>query len=202
MIQIAVADDHPIILDGLLRWLKDVEDIEVVCARSSLTELEHEIPALAPDLLVLDFRMPGMNGVQSVANLAERGWSVVIFSFLQEDEIIGALERAGARAFVSKHEPVAKLVEVIRCVASGQTVFPDHDTTPQPHEQLSKRERLVFNCIIEGKTPKEIAFECDLASSSVYTYAERVRRKLGVESTQGIVQYAYSVGLIDPREHA
>lgn len=196
MIRIIMADDHPIIVDGLLRWMKEESDLEVIVTANSLDEATPLIEQHQPDVVVLDFRMPGMSGASSIIPLAQAGHRVIIFSFLDESALIQSIEQAGAMAFVSKHEPVARLVEVIRLVHQGQACFPDIDAVPVPHEHLSQRERLVFDLLILGHTPKEIAYEVDIAVSSVYTYSERVRRKIGVDSTQALIQYAYNVGLL------
>ena len=195
MIRIALADDHPVIVDGITRWVEGEPDLEVVASANSLDALIPQLDAPAPDVLVLDFRMPGVDGVSTLAALAASGWSVIVFSLLEEPATRRALVGCGVRGFVSKSEPLRHLVDVIRRVASGQTDLPD-ETAPLLHEQLSERERLVFDLVIKGMTPKEIAYELELTTSSVYTYAQRVRAKLGVESSREVIDYAHAMGLV------
>ncbi len=195
MIRIAMADDHPVVTDGLLMWLAGEPDVEVVATASSLDELEPQLDAAAPDVLVLDFRMPGVRGVRTVAALAARGYTIVIFSLLEEGPTKRALTRCGIKAFVPKSQSAARLVEVVRLVHAGQTHLPD-DSEPLPHEQLSDRERLVFDRLIDRCSPKEIAFDLGISTSSVYTFVERVRSKLGVETTMDVIAYAHSMGLV------
>lgn len=195
MIRIVAIDDHPVITEGLARWADQLEHLALVGVAHTLDALP-ELLDEQPDVLVLDYRMPGAKGVPSFVNIAERGYAVVVFSSIEEVEIISALEAGGVRAFVPKSSPIRELIGTIERVAAGDRVFPQLESSKRPHEELSVRERLVFDQLILGATPKEIAYELDLATSSVYTYAERVRRKLGVESTAEIVGYAYSVGLL------
>ena len=197
MIRLVAIDDHPVITEGLARWADQLTHLELVGVANSL----HDLPLLLedapePDVLVLDYRMPGVTGVDSIVDVARRGLAVVVFSSIEDAHVIGALRAGGVRGFVSKSASIRELISAIEQVASGSTVFPETRDACLPHEELSERERLVFEQLILGSTPKEIAYELDLATSSVYTYAERVRRKLGVESTAELVGYAYSVGLL------
>ena len=197
MIRLVAIDDHPIITEGLARWADQLAHLELLGVANALYELPRLLEdGHEPDVLVLDYRMPGVNGVESIIEVARQGFAVVVFSSIEEVHIINALRAGGVRAFVSKSSPIRDLIAVIEQVASGNTVFPEAAAVTLPHEELSERERLVFEQLILGSTPKEIAYELDLATSSVYTYAERVRRKLGVESTAELVGYAYSVGLL------
>ncbi|MCB9614619.1 MAG: response regulator transcription factor [Sandaracinus sp.] len=109
-----------------------------------------------------------------------------------------ALVAAGARGVVSKDADLEVLVEAVREVATGASYFPDAHVAP--HHGSSGQERAVFDALLASKRPKEIAFELGLSLSTVYTYAERVRKKLGVEDVRDVVSYAHREGLLDTEE--
>lgn len=197
VIRVVLADDHPIILDGLVRWFEQLEGFEVLATASSLEALRGVLSSRAPDVIVIDFRMPGVEGVASLDQLAREGWCVVVFSSLDDPDALRALASSRVCGFVSKSSPMSALADAIQRVRGGEQVLPElGPLQAPPHTALSERERLVFEQIILGRTPKEIAYELDLAVSSVYTYSRRVRRKLGVEGTRELVQYAYDMGLL------
>ena len=198
MIQVVLADDHPIIREGLERWIQTVEDVSLLGVASDYTSLQALLADVTPDVVVIDYSMPGLSGVASVGQFIERGHKIVMFSFLERDEVLRSLVEVGISGFVSKSQPVSELLKVVRAVAQGERVLPSwQDSEPRPHERLSERERWVLDRVLLGQTPKEMAFELEVATSSVYTYVERIRKKLGVDSTQGLIQYAHRVGLVD-----
>ncbi len=198
MITLLLADDHPIIKDGLIRWIDMVDDLKVLGTAASLPELHAQLEMHTPDVLVLDYRMPGMQGVESIRALCAHPCRIVMFTSTEEQAIIHALCESGIDGFVHKSTPIASLINVVRQVAAGKQILPNKSPDAQmPHETLSEREKIVFLGLIRQQSPKEIAFELGVATSSVYTYAERVRTKLNVQDTRALIQYAYEVGLLE-----
>jgi len=202
MIRVALADDHPIIREGLERWMHTVDDVTIVGVASDYASLHEILEGANPDVVVVDYSMPGLTGATSIGQIVERGHAVVVFSLLEREEVLRSLVEVGIAGFVSKSQPVSELLEVVRAVAGGERVLPSfEDAEPRPHELLSERERGILDRVLLGQTPKEIAFDLEVSTSSVYTYVERIRKKLGVESTQGLIQYAHRVGLVDGGAH-
>lgn len=189
LLRVVVADDHPVVLSGLVAFLDQQEGLTVVGQRGDATQLGEE----SFDVAVVDVRMPGVTPA-TVAALAERG-AVVLFTRNPRGDHIAALLEAGARGLVSKDAPLETLASAVRAVADGGTFLPEREV--RPHEQLSGRERAVFDALIRGRRPKEIAFDLELSLSTVYTYAERVRKKLELEDVRELVAYAHREGLLD-----
>lgn len=198
MIRVFLADDHPVIVSGLERLFAGEPDITVSGTAADLRDVS--IPADV-DVLVLDVSMPGMRGAETLATLTEHA-PVLLFTLEPESTLVVELLRAGARGVVSKSAPVAELLAAIRAVSRGGRVIPAplavRVASPgegAPHEALSERERAIFARLVRGASPKTIAFELGLTASTVYTYAERVRQKLGVQSQTELVDYAHRMGL-------
>lgn len=207
MIRVFLADDHPVIVSGLERLLASVEDIEVVGTTHDLRDLDSlDLPHV--DVLVVDVSMPGMRGSETVALLTQRFAPVLLFTLEPESAQVVALLRAGAAGLVGKSAPVDVLLSAIRTVAAGgRVVPPELDARSSSsgeggaHESLSARELAIFQRLIRGASPKSIGFDLGLSPSTVYTYAERVRQKLGVSSQVGLVDYAHRAGLLGSGSH-
>ncbi len=203
MIQLYVADDHPVVVEGLERYVALHDDLTWLGSASSIDALNEALDAITPDVLVLDVQMPGNTGVDTVRSLVERGLRVVLFTLNPPDRQIAALVAAGAQGFVSKSLPLAELIAGVRAVAAGERHVPEAldalasevESAPLPHEQMTKREHQVFVRLARCETPKEIAFDLELSQSTVYTYVDRVRDKLGVSTLAEVVRYAAEHGL-------
>jgi DNA-binding NarL/FixJ family response regulator len=200
-IRILVADDHPIIVEGLRRFFGSVKEVEMVAFTHDLSELGASTLEDV-DVLVLDVRMPGMEGTQTLQALGQQT-AVLLFTLEPDSALVLELIQAGARGVVSKGAPVDVLMDGIKRVYRGETVIPDslaehlkQPTQSWPHLALSPREAAIFTRLIRGSSPKEVAFDLGLSSSTVYTYAERVRAKLGVQSQVELVAYAHRAGLL------
>ncbi len=204
-IGVLLADDHPVVADGLARFLAGLPDIRVCGTASNLSEVMEKVQTLRPSVVVLDLDMPGMQGADSVRDIvATTGARLVMFSMHDEDELAVALLRARARAYLSKSRDPRQLAEAIRVVGSGRRyITPEISelmltgrSQPPVHESFSRRERQVFDRIARGLAPKDIAVELELSPSTVHTYSERIKTKLGVESLTQVVSYAYREHLI------
>lgn len=201
MIRVFLADDHPVMVRGLERLLSLEDDLEVVGTVHDVRELDAHV-ADAVDVFVLDVSMPGMHGAETIARLHARRASILLFTLEPESAQVVALLRAGASGVVSKSAQVGELIAAIRAVARGGRVVPMalevrlRSGESWPHDALSERELAIFQRVVRGVSPKAIAFELGLSPSTVYTYAERVREKLGVASQAELVDYAHRAGLL------
>jgi DNA-binding NarL/FixJ family response regulator len=202
VIRVFLADDHPVMVAGLSRVLATVPDIEVVGTAHALTGLDAQA-AGSIDVLVLDVSMPGMHGAETIKALRERHAPVLLFTLEPETPLVVELLRAGASGVVGKSERVEVLLDAIRTVAGGGRVIPSamHERVVAGgpgalHDALSEREQAIFHRLVRGNSPKSIAFDLGLSPSTVYTYSERVRQKLGVASQTELVDYAHRAGLL------
>ena len=200
-IQVLVADDHPIVIDGIRRYLAHIDDVSFCAGVSSLQEAVVYSRECSPDLVVMDVQMPGVDGPSSVEALVATGVRVVLFTLREEDALVASLARGGASAFVSKSSPTPTLIDVIRRVHAGERVFSPalevqlESTGAPPHLALTQREHDVFLLLARCMTPKEAAFELGVSQSTIYTHGERIRRKLKVGTVAELVQYAKDWGV-------
>ena len=193
MIRVFLADDHPVVTEGVARFLDAEEDIQVVGRRRSAVGLSEAFVGAEADVLVLDLDMPGMFGAETVKLLAAEGINIVVFSLYAEGPLAGELQLAGARAFVSKSRELTDLATAVRRVHAGERVA--LPASAAPHLALSQREREIFDDIVGGKALKVIALDLGLSSSTVHTYARRIRLKLGAETIADLIRYAHRAGL-------
>lgn len=202
-IRVLVADDHPIVAEGLRRFFASVDEIEVLATVSSVDAL---VVALTHtprvDVVVLDVDFPGMAGADTVRAIRGHGPEVVLFTHQTADDLVATMIRAGARGYVSKSVPVDALVDAIAAARAGRDHLPDdlrvlvdRASASPPHAQLTGRELSVFSLLAKGRTAKEIGFELDLAPSTVYAHVERVKAKLGVQTAVELERYAARWGI-------
>jgi DNA-binding NarL/FixJ family response regulator len=208
IIRVLVTDDHAVVRTGVRRALEPHPDLSVVGeAVDGATLLAH--PALqATDVVVLDMNLPDTNVLKLIPACRERAprVRVVAFTMQPEDAYAVAALRAGATGFVGKERPMDDLVAAVREVGRGGRYVSDAlaaklvatapPTVTLPHESLSERERQIFDRIVRGASPGEIAAELDIGPSTVATYLQRIREKVGVESNFELLQYAFRRKLV------
>lgn len=203
-IDVLVADDHPVVVEGLRRHLAHLPDLDFAGSAGTIDEVRALLTHTHVDVLVLDVQMPGVTGRDVVKELVDTGLRVVLFTLRPEDAMVANLLAGGASAFVSKSKALTELVEAIRAVHGGADFISpglrcmrDAVDAPPPHALLTEREYAVFQHLARCLTPKEAAFELGVSPSTLYTHTERVRAKLGVGTLAEVVQYARDWGLTD-----
>ncbi len=209
-IRVVVADDQDLVRAGLVMILGAQPDIEVVGeAADGPTALE-VARRLRPDVLLVDIRMPGLDGVEVTRRLAGPEVAdpmavVVITTFDLDEYVLGAL-RAGARGFLLKDAGPALLTQAIHAAALGDALiapnvtrrllqtFVDHapDTASQPVDPLTEREEDVLALVARGRTNAEIAAELFISLSTVKTHVASLMAKLHVRNRVEIAMWAYS----------
>ncbi|MFY9397885.1 MAG: response regulator transcription factor [Desulfomonilia bacterium] len=210
MIRVLVADDHPIVREGLKQILSGTEDIMV----KGEAETGQAVLACAArdhyDVVVLDLSMPGRDGFEVLRELKQRNprLPVLILSMHPEEHYAVRVIRGGASGYLTKSSAPDELISAIRRVASGRkyispnlaerlTYELDRDADKPLHETLSDREYQVMFMISKGKSIKEIAEELGLSAKTVSTYRSRILEKMNLKSNAEIVLYAVRNKLID-----
>ena len=203
-----VIDDHAVVRTGIRRALEPHADLAVVGEAGSGAELLSH-PALASaDVLVIDLNLPDTSVLALIAECRARAprTRVLVFTMQPEDAYAVAALRAGAVGFLCKERPTEELVAAVRTIGRGGRhvsealaakllELPDAKSA-LPHEALSVRERQIFDRIVRGVSPSDIAAELDIGASTVATYLQRIREKLGVESNFELIQYAFRRKLV------
>lgn len=207
MIRVLVADDHPIVRGGIVGLLALAEDIEVVGQAADGEEAVRLAAALAPDLVLMDLRMPRLDGVAATTQIlaAAAGIRVLILTtYESDDQILGAIE-AGASGYLLKAAPQAEILEGVRSVAGGQTVLAPSIAatlvqrlradvaTPR---RLSARELEVLRLVAGGDSNPAIARGLFIGEATVKTHLVHIFEKLGVNDRTRAVTRAMELGLL------
>ncbi len=194
MIRVFVADDHSIVREGLRAWVETLPDAAWAGGTGDGDDLLVRAAQEPWDVLVLDLSLPGRPGTQLLREVRaiQPALRVVIFSMYPPEEYAAWALAAGASAYVAKAQPL----QALRDAVLGSPAAPESASSPRPpHERLSAREKEVFLAIARGRSPSEIAWDLEMAPSTVSTHLKGVRQKLGVRSTLEIAQYAARFGI-------
>ncbi|RPI24401.1 MAG: DNA-binding response regulator [Chloroflexota bacterium] len=211
-IHILVADDHPVVRDGLAAILGTQPDFEVVGEAADGSEVIRQVARLSPDVLLLDLEMPGMDGVEALRQLRSQsaGVQVIVFTaYDTDDRILGALQ-AGARGYLLKGAPRDELFRAIRVVSEGGSLLQpvvaskllEHMSSQGrrgslPSGRLTEREMEVLSRLAEGKTNHEIANNLVISERTVKFHVSSILRKLDAENRTEAVAIAAQQGLIE-----
>lgn len=207
-IRVLLADDHVVVREGLRLVLESEEGFEVVGEASDGAEALRQAAKLEPDVLLLDLRMPGTDGLEALEKLKAQGSSlpvVVLTTFNEDEKMVRAL-RAGARAFLLKDTGRAPLMQAVRAAARGETLLSPEvlqrvlaaKDAPSAKEEnaLSAREREVLAAVAKGERNKEIAARLEISERTVKAHLANVFNKLGVDSRAAAVSIALRDGLV------
>ena len=216
MIRVLLADDQALVRTGFRMILQDVDDIEIVGEAGDGDEAATLALELRPDVVLMDVRMPGTDGVEATRRIcaadAEGDVHVLILTTFDLDEYVYSALRAGASGFLLKDTLAADLVSAVRIVARGDAVVAPTVTkrlleryvgTGPPlavpsTDPLTEREREVLGLIAHGLTNTEIAQRLYLSEGTVKTHVHRVLGKLDLRDRVQAVVYAYQSGLVRP----
>ncbi|MEV3861496.1 response regulator transcription factor [Streptomyces sp. NPDC050095] len=207
MIRILLADDHPVVREGLRAMLDAEPDLEVVAEASNGPQAEALAARLAPDIVLMDLRMPGGDGVDAIVRMAAAGLPcrmVVLTTYETDRDILRAVE-AGAAGYLLKDMARAELAGAVRAAARGETVLApsvaarlvDQLRTNPERPRLSERETAVLRLVSDGCTNAEIGRRLHVAESTVKTHLLRAFGKLGVDDRTAAVTSAMRFGLLD-----
>jgi len=203
-IRIVVADDHPIVREGLIKILESETDIEIIAQVGSGAEVISFVNQHKPDILLLDIEMPGMNGVEVIHKLKDAGNTVrvIIFTAFNTDERIVSAVKARARGYLLKGAPRDEIITVVRTVNKGGSSLQADVASKLMHqmrrggEQLTPRELDVLHLLSKGLTNKGIASNLYISERTVKFHLSSVFNKLDVESRTEAVTTAVRKGLI------
>jgi two-component system, NarL family, response regulator len=200
---ILIVDDHPVVVAGLTSMLGTQQGLQVLGSATSGEEALEFLRAKPADLLLLDLRMPGMSGVDTLLALKREkiNTRVIILSSHETDEDIYRAVRAGAQAYLSKDSKQSEMVEAIRAVHRGKRYFPHHIadrlTERMMRTDLTTRESEVLQMLARGLTNKEIGNALDISGNTVRNHVNSIIDKLEVSDRTEAVAVAIQRGLIE-----
>jgi len=201
-IRILVADDHPIVRQGLVSILNDQPDMSVVAEVSNGQQAIEQFRLHQPDVAILDLQMPEVGGVEAIRAIRSEfpDAAIVMFSIYETDEDIYQGLRAGGKAYLLKDTPCAEMLEVIRVVSEGQRYVPTEIGTKlaarMERPALSDREREVLSLMAQGKNNKAISSALNITENTVKFHVTNVMLKLGVSDRTHAVVSALQQGII------
>ncbi|MET8835087.1 response regulator transcription factor [Micromonospora sp. NPDC004540] len=217
-VRILLADDQPLLRTGFRMVLGTEDDLDIVAEAGDGVEAVELSRRLLPDVVLMDIRMPRMDGVAATRAIVDARLPVrvlILTTFDLDEYVVGAL-RAGASGFLAKDVPAEDLVTAIRTVAAGEAVvaprilrrlldrfadvLPDPAATPpKALNALTERERQVLVQVARGLSNAEIARELSVSETTVKTHVGHVLTKLGLRDRVQAVVLAYETGLVRPQ---
>jgi len=209
-IKILIADDHPYVREGLLSMLKRERDFVVVGEAENGTEAVSKAKELSPDVVLMDLRMPEMDGVEAMNQIREAkpDTKFVILTTYSDDDYIFRGIAAGARAYLLKDAPREDLFKAIRAVHLGESLIQpvvaskvldrltELSRRAPSGDELSERELEVLQLMAKGAANKEIGAALHISQSTVKTHISNIFQKLGVNDRTGAVTEALKRGII------
>ncbi|MFC4008727.1 response regulator [Nonomuraea purpurea] len=221
MIRVLIADDQGMVRTGFTVFLSAQPDIEVVGEAADGRQAIERAAELRPDVVLMDVRMPVMNGLEATGELVSRGGAaapkVLILTTFDLDDYVYAALRAGASGFLLKDASATQLAEAVRVVAAGEALLaptvtkrliaeftrlpggrsPGH-RRPNDLGELTEREMEVFLLVAQALSNQEIAEKLFVAEQTVKTHVGRVLMKLRLRDRAQAIVFAYETGLVRP----
>jgi len=209
-IKVLITDDHPVVREGLSAMLSKEHDIQVVGEAENGVEAIEKARALQPDVVLMDLRMPELDGVEAMRQIRVKNLDMkfIVLTTYDNDEYIFKGIEAGARAYLLKDAPREELFKAIRAVYKGESLiepaaaskvldrFAELSREAQAPNVISERELEVLNLIAKGAANKLIAATLSIGESTVKTHIQSIFQKLGVGDRTEAVTQAIKKGII------
>jgi DNA-binding NarL/FixJ family response regulator len=212
-IRVLVADDQAMVRAGFRMLLAEELDIEVVAEAENGLEAVDKAARFGPSVILMDIRMPELDGLQATRRIlgADPAARVLVLTTFDLDEYVYEALRAGASGFVLKDDPPEQLIAAIRTVAGGEALLSPAVTRrviseftriqraepPKGLDELTNREREIFELIARGRSNAEIARELFIGETTVKTHVTHVLQKLGLRDRVQAVVLAHQAGLVE-----
>jgi DNA-binding NarL/FixJ family response regulator len=220
MIRVLIADDQALVRGGFHSILDGQPDIEVVGEAEDGNQAVELIEQLRPDVVLMDIRMPGIDGIEATRRLAMRGipTRVLVVTTFDVDDYVYEAMKAGASGFLLKTAPPRQLADAVRTVAAGDALLAPSITrrlveqfvrrpapgakAPPGLEELTDREREVLKLLARALSNAEIAAELVVSEATVKSHVNRILTKLRLRDRAQAIVLAYEVGLVEPGSRA
>jgi DNA-binding NarL/FixJ family response regulator len=213
-IRVLIADDQPLVRSGFRMIIDERPDLELVAEAADGVQAIALASELDPDVILMDIRMPTIDGVEATRSLVEAGSSarILVLTTFDLDEYVYAAVNAGASGFLLKDVQPEQLIDAIRVVAAGNSLFgpaatqrllerfapPPSDAAGTRLDRLTDREREILKLIAQGRSNAELAQQLYLSEATIKTHVSAILRKLAVRDRVQAVIAAYEAGLVSP----
>jgi DNA-binding NarL/FixJ family response regulator len=215
-VTIFLADDHPLIMQGLQLLLDSEPDLTVIGQAGDGRTLVQEAIKQQPDVVVADITMPELNGIEATRQIREQhpDCRVIMLSMHGTTRLVMRALEAGASGYLLKGSASEEVVRAVRSVVQGRRYFsqkiadlvsedgvaqPQPDQVEDPLSRLSPREREVLQLVVEGNTNAKIAEKLHLSPKSIATYRGRIMRKLNMPDLPSLIKFALQQDLTPPQ---
>jgi DNA-binding NarL/FixJ family response regulator len=206
-ISVLIADDHPVFRQGLHALLDGVPDIELIGEAADGDAAVSAALELKPDVVLMDVRMPGLNGIDATRRIvgADSRIGILVLTMFEDDDSVFAAMRAGARGYLLKGSEQEEVMRAIRSIASGEAIFGPaiarrligyfSSASTEAFPELTAREREVLELIAQGRNNQAIADELVLSLKTVRNHVSNVFNKLQVTDRAGAIVKAREAGM-------
>jgi DNA-binding NarL/FixJ family response regulator len=213
-IKVSIADDHKIFRDGIKMALKDRDYLKILWEAEDGRDLMHKLKLKQPDVLLMDIRMPEVDGVNAIGLIRKEydGIKIIVLTMYDDQEMITKMMEMGANAYLTKTTDPDEIYQAILTVMNDDFYFNDlvnkavllklqHKKSirqfyPNPIK-FSEKELKVLKCIAEDKTTEEISKEVFLSPRTIETIRQQMKQKVGAKTIAGLVMYAMRNKLLD-----
>jgi two-component system NarL family response regulator len=206
-LRLIIADDHPMLVDGLKRVLEEIDEVKVVACAENGWKLISVLRQTAADMILLDLQMPKLDGIDSLKIIKKDfpKLKIIVFTNYGQAKLIKEIKTLGADGFLLKDSSSTILKEAVTTVAKGKTWF--ENAQPEPSNaslftnefmkkyQLTGRETEIIGKIAEGLTSKEIASQLFVSEFTINTHRRNICRKLNIYTPVGLLNFAKEHGL-------
>jgi DNA-binding NarL/FixJ family response regulator len=208
--RILIADDHEVVRAGLKSILEAQDRWEVVAEAADGREAVAKALATKPDVAIIDYSLPVMNGLETTRQIRLRApqTEVLALTLHENDELVGDLLHAGARAFVLKSDGTSQIIAAVQSLAAHRPFFTGHvsaklidaflaNANQRSQKTLSPRERVIVQLIAEGHSNKDMSRILNISQKTIESHRAAAMRKLGAGSTAWLVRYAIRHKLVE-----
>lgn len=211
--RVLIVDDHALMREGIIAFLKFYDDIEIVGEASNGLEAIERAEKLKPDVILMDVSMPELGGIEATLEIKNRmpDMKILILTQYSDKEYVSRLLKAGVSGYILKQAVGTDLISAIRAVAKGDSYLYSSIATnvingylgkssefsvEDPYEKLTDREKQVLKLIAEGHSHKEIAILLDISAKTVIAHQTNISEKLDLHSRAALIKFAITKGII------
>ena len=202
-ISVVLADDHPLVQDGIRTRFEEIEDIKVIGVAATGRELIEKASELKPDVIITDISMPNINGLEATRLLSQAhpDIKVLILTMHDNKEYMQNAIDSGAKGYILKDQPAGDMIDAVRKIHQGNTHFCSSaaevlDNKDKDNNKLTKREQAILIELLNGLNNKHIAEKLSISLRTVECHRGNIYRKLDTHSIAGLIRYAKKHGYI------